>query len=52
MSVERAAKYLGVSRAFAYKMVKDGRLKVLPVGSRHVKVLTLPLQRLLLGEGR
>lgn len=50
LSVERAAKYLGVSRAYAYEMVRDGRLATLAVGARRVRIVTAPLLRALSGE--
>jgi excisionase family DNA binding protein len=45
ISVERAAKYLGVSRAFAYQMSREGRLTTLQVGPRRVRVVTAALLR-------
>ncbi|ORW43110.1 DNA-binding protein [Mycobacterium paraense] len=50
ISVERAAKYLGVSRAYAYEMAREGRLSTLSVGPRRVRVITAALLRDLSAE--
>jgi excisionase family DNA binding protein len=47
ISVERAAKYLGVSRAYAYQMAREGRLSTLKVGAQRVRVKTAALLRML-----
>lgn len=50
LSVERAAHALGVSRAYAYAMAREGRLPVIKVGDRRVKVPTAALLRMLNGD--
>jgi excisionase family DNA binding protein len=50
VSVERSSEYLGVSRAFAYQMAKDGRLPVIKLGHRRMRVITAALLRMLGGE--
>ncbi|QLL08845.1 excisionase family DNA-binding protein [Mycobacterium vicinigordonae] len=52
ISVERASQYLGLSRAFAYQMARDGRLSTLSVGPRRVRVITAALLRDLTAEAR
>jgi excisionase family DNA binding protein len=47
ISVERASKYLGVSRAYAYQMAREGRLSTLKVGAQRVRVKTAALLRML-----
>ncbi len=49
LSVEQAAQALGVSRAYAYSMAREGRLPVIRVGDRRVKVPTAALLRMLNG---
>ncbi|UXA10752.1 helix-turn-helix domain-containing protein [Mycobacterium sp. SMC-8] len=50
ISVGRAAQYVGVSRAFGYTMAKEGRLPVVKLGSRRVKVKSAALLAMLEGE--
>jgi excisionase family DNA binding protein len=47
VSVERAGTYLGVSRAFAYAMAKEGRLPVIKLGPRRLRVSTAALLRMI-----
>ena len=47
ISVEEAARYLGVSRAYAYAMVREGRLPVIRLGIKRVRVPSAALARLL-----
>ena len=37
ISVERAGHYLGVSRAYAYAMAREGRLPTIKLGTRRVR---------------
>lgn len=50
ISVGRAAEYVGVSRAYGYTMVREGRLPAVQLGSRRVKVKTAALLAMLEGE--
>ncbi len=50
LSIETAAKYLGVSRAFAYTMVKTGHLPVIRLGSTRMRVPSSKLLKMLEGE--
>lgn len=50
VSVDRAAEYLGVSRAYGYVMAREGRLPVLKLGPRRVRVSSAGLLRMLTGE--
>ncbi|WP_329781980.1 helix-turn-helix transcriptional regulator [[Mycobacterium] crassicus] len=45
--VPRAAEYLGVSRAFAYEMAKNGTLPTIKLGPRRVRVPTAALADML-----
>ncbi len=47
VSVEEAGRYLGVSRAFAYNMVRTGDLPVIRLGSRRVRVPSAKLLAML-----
>ena len=47
ISVEDAARYLGVSRAYAYTMVREGHLPVIRLGVKRVRVPSAALARLL-----
>ncbi len=47
ISVERAAQYLGVSRAYAYAMAREGRLPAIKLGAKRVRVPSAGLLRLL-----
>ncbi|MFA4052535.1 excisionase family DNA-binding protein [Mycobacteroides chelonae] len=47
ISVEQAARYLGVSRAYGYSMVREGRLPVIELGTRRVRVPTAALLKML-----
>jgi excisionase family DNA binding protein len=50
VSVDRAAEYLGVSRAYAYVMAREGRLPAIKLGRRRVRVSSAGLLRLLTGD--
>ncbi|OPX12491.1 helix-turn-helix domain-containing protein [Mycobacterium sp. AT1] len=50
VSIETAAEYLGVSRAFAYSMAKAGRLPVIHLSAKRKRVPTAKLLNLLAGE--
>ena len=50
ISVELASRYLGISRAFAYEMVRTGRLPVIRIGDKRVRVPSAALLRMLSGE--
>src|SRR6476660_6175587 len=43
VSVERSGQYLGVSRAFAYQMAREGQLPTIKLGTRRVRVPTAAL---------
>jgi excisionase family DNA binding protein len=48
LSVEEAARdYLGVSRPFAYQMAREGRLPVIHVGAKRIRVPALGLLKML-----
>lgn len=47
LSIEQAARYLGVSRAYGYTMAREGRLPTIKLGERRVRVPTLALLKLL-----
>lgn len=47
VSVEEAGRYLGVSRAFAYNMVRTGDLPVIRLGTRRVRVPSAKLLAML-----
>lgn len=47
VSVEEAGRYLGVSRAFAYSMVRAGDMPVIRLGSRRVRVPSAKLLAML-----
>ncbi len=49
VSVPRAAQYLGVSRAYAYAMARDGRLPVIRLSEHRVRVSSFGLLRMLEG---
>jgi excisionase family DNA binding protein len=49
LSVEHAARLIGVSRATVYRMVRDGELRAIRVG-RRVLVLKKPLMEMLEAE--
>ena len=49
LSVEHAARLIGVSRTTAYRMVRDGELRATRVG-RRVLVLKKPLMEMLEAE--
>lgn len=51
VSIDTAAEYLGVSRGFAYRMVKSGHLPVIRLSGTRMRVPTARLIRLLEGEG-
>lgn len=50
ISVERGGEYLGLSRAFAYQMARDGNLPTIKLGARRVRVPTAALLRMLDAE--
>ncbi|OBY30803.1 helix-turn-helix domain-containing protein [Mycolicibacter kumamotonensis] len=50
VSIDTAAEYLGVSRGFAYKMVKTGHLPVIKLSGTRMRVPASKLLRLLEGE--
>ncbi|MEZ0053244.1 excisionase family DNA binding protein [Mycobacterium sp. MAA66] len=47
ISVEQAARYLGVSRGYAYGMAREGRLPTIQLGAKRVRVPSAGLLRLL-----
>lgn len=47
ISVEQAAKLLGVSRSYAYNSARDGTLPTVKIGERCVRVPTLALLKML-----
>lgn len=49
LSVEHAARLIGVSRATVYRMVRDGELRAVRVG-RRVLILKKPLMEMLEAE--
>ena len=49
LSIEHAARLIGVSRTTAYRMVRDGDLRAIRVG-RRVLVLKKPLMEMLGAE--
>ncbi|OBF56716.1 DNA-binding protein [Mycobacterium sp. 852002-53434_SCH5985345] len=51
VSIDTAAEYLGVSRGFAYRMVKSGHLPVIRLSTTRMRVPTAKLLRLLEGGG-
>jgi excisionase family DNA binding protein len=51
VSIDTAAEYLGISRGFAYQMVKTGHLPVIRLSSKRMRVPAAKLLRLLEGGG-
>lgn len=49
LSVEQSAPYLGISRAYAYQMARDGRLPTIKLGERRVRVSAMALLKMLEG---
>lgn len=47
VSVEQAGRALGVSRAYAYQMAREGTLPVIHLGPRRVRVPTVKLLEML-----
>jgi excisionase family DNA binding protein len=47
VSIERAGEYLGISRALAYAMARDGQLPTIKCGQRHLRVPTSALLKML-----
>jgi excisionase family DNA binding protein len=50
LSIEQAARYLGVSRAYGYAMAREGRLPTIKLGAKRVRVPALALLKMLSGE--
>lgn len=50
ISVEQTALYLGVSRAYAYQMAREGHLPTIKLGTRRIRVPTAALLRMLNGD--
>ncbi|OBG00705.1 DNA-binding protein [Mycobacterium sp. 852014-52450_SCH5900713] len=50
ISIEQAARYLGVSCAYGYSMAREGRLPTIQLGSRRVRVPALALLKMLGGS--
>lgn len=51
LSIEQAARYLGVSRAYGYTMAREGRLPTIKLGAKRVRVPALALLKMLGGDG-
>ena len=51
LSIEQAARYLGVSRAYGYSMAREGRLPTIKLGERRMRVPALALLKML-GDDR
>lgn len=49
ISIEQAARYLGVSRAFGYQMAREGRLPTIKLGVKRARVSALALLKMLEG---
>ncbi|ULE33349.1 helix-turn-helix domain-containing protein [Mycobacterium sp. IDR2000157661] len=49
ISIEQAARCLGVSRAYGYTMAREGRLPTIQLGTRRVRVPALALLKMLGG---
>ena len=47
MSIERAAEYLGVSRAYGYRLAQAGHIPTIRLGARRLRVPAAALYRLL-----
>jgi excisionase family DNA binding protein len=50
ISVDRASGYIGVSRAYAYQMAREGRLPIIRVGAKRMRVKTAALIKMLDGQ--
>lgn len=50
VSIDAAAEYLGISRAFAYNMAKSGHLPVIRLSNTRMRVSTVKLLQMLEGE--
>ena len=50
VSVPRAAQYLGISRAYAYAMAREGQLPVIRLGEHRIRVSSVGLLRMLGAE--
>lgn len=50
VSVPRAAELLGISRAYAYQMARNGSLPVIELGPQRVRVKSAALLRMLESE--
>jgi excisionase family DNA binding protein len=49
-SVERAAQYLGISRAYGYQMAREGVLPTIKLGPRRLRVPTAGLRKMLAAD--
>jgi excisionase family DNA binding protein len=49
ISIEEAAQYLGVSRAYAYQLARGGSLPTIKLGAKRVRVPALTLLKMLGG---
>ena len=49
LSIEEAARCLGVSRAYGYTMAREGRLPTIQLGTRRIRVPALALVKMLGG---
>jgi excisionase family DNA binding protein len=50
ISVERTGEYLGVSKAYAYQLAREGRLPTIKLGPRRIRVSTAGLLKMLGGD--
>ena len=51
MSVEEAAKLLGISRGAAYQAARTSRIPVIKLGERRLRIPRKPLMELIDGKG-
>ncbi|WP_280332892.1 helix-turn-helix domain-containing protein [Nocardia wallacei] len=47
VSVVRAAEILGIGKSYAYEMARDGRLPVIELGPRRMRIKSADLLRML-----
>ncbi|MDL9948769.1 excisionase family DNA-binding protein [Gordonia sp. ABSL11-1] len=47
VSIERAAEYLGVSRAYGYRLAQNGHIPTIRLGARRLRVPAAALYKLL-----